>query len=177
MSLLNRGGRRRRSLGSRSVGAVVTMLVMSSLLVGAPAAASSARQLHLTETGLEFTYFQCRSEPEDHCVADVLSQGKAKSNLSNEAGTVQYVLVVDFFNGWDDPCNRVDETATFAFPTGSIVIESHHVDCATKGFRIDTPYVVTGGTGRFSGAGGTGHEFGAAANPISVITYNGTITY
>ena len=71
----------------------------------------------------------------------------------------------------------VDETATFAFPTGSIFIESHHVDCATKGLRIDTPFVVTGGTGSFSGAGGAGREFGAAANAISVINYNGTISY
>ena len=99
MSVLNRGHQGRRGFWSRSLGVVVTLLVLGSLMVAAPATASPGRQLHLTETGLEFTYFQCHPQPEDHCVADVLSQGKAKSNLSNEAGTVHYVLVIDFYNG------------------------------------------------------------------------------
>jgi hypothetical protein len=177
MPVIDQGHEERRTFRTRGTALAAVLLTLFGLVGATPAMAGHARGVHLSETQLEFTYFLCRPLPEDHCVADVRAEGHARSNLDNGEGTVDYVLVVDFFNGFDDPCNRVHETATFTFPAGSITTESDHVDCASHGLRIDTPFVVTGATGAFTGATGAGREFGAADNRISVITYNGTITY
>jgi hypothetical protein len=73
-------------------------------------------------------------------------------------------------------CNIVTENATFSFANGTISVHSHHEDCATSGLRIDTTFQVTGGTGAFQGASGSGREFSAAAAAAPVI-YQGTISF
>jgi hypothetical protein len=160
---------------SRTLGLVASLALAASLLVPLPALAGQAKNLHLGVTHIQFTSFECRPDV-DPCVADVTVDAKATSNLSTGAGTAHFDLVVDFFNGFDDPCNFVDETDTFAFAEGTITVESHHMDCALHGLRIDTTFEVTGGTGLFSGASGAGQEFASAAE-LSAIIYNGTISY
>jgi len=77
-------------------------------------------------------------------------------------------------------CNIVDEHTVFTFGNGTILIHSHHKDCATVGLRIDTHFDVTGGTGAFAGATGGGHQFSAVndnAPAATPVIYNGTITF
>jgi hypothetical protein len=71
--------------------------------------------------------------------------------------------------------NIVDESSAFIFDRGTVFVHSRHEDCATPGLRIvDTTFQVTGGTGAFQGATGSGREFSAAPSPA--VLYNGTIS-
>jgi hypothetical protein len=70
----------------------------------------------------------------------------------------------------------VDEPGVFTFDIGTIFTHSHHEDCNIHGVRIDTTFQVTGGTGAFAGATGSGHEFAAAAAQ-SPTMWVGTITF
>jgi hypothetical protein len=88
-------------------------------------------------------------------------------------GSYQATLIVDTSPGGS--CNIVDESSAFIFDQGTILVDSHHEDCATHGLRIETTFQVTGGTGAFQGATGTGREFSAAASPA--VIYNGTISF
>ena len=72
-------------------------------------------------------------------------------------------------------CNIVDESTAFSFTQGTIFAHSHHEDCATHGLRLDTTFQITGGTGAFQSATGSGEEFSAAASPT--VTWNGTISF
>jgi hypothetical protein len=89
-------------------------------------------------------------------------------------GSFQATILVDVSPG--GTCNIVDEPGVFTFDNGTISTHSHHEDCAIHGFRIDTTFQITGGTGAFAGATGSGHEFSAAAGPVPVI-FNGTISF
>jgi hypothetical protein len=99
---------------------------------------------------------------------------KGTSNLSTGAGSYHADLIIDFSPG--GTCNIVTENATFSFGKGTISVYSHHEDCATAGLRIDTTFQVTGGTGAFQGASGSGREFSSVAAAAPVI-YQGTISF
>ena len=165
----------------RRLGVIVALGGLLSMLGGAvtasPALADTgARPLNLNAPLSQFTSFACLN---DSCsLASVTVDGKATSNLSTGTGSYQADLIVDFL-GQPAPggnCNIVDEHTVFTFGNGTILIHSHHEDCALHGLRIDTTFDVTGGTGAFAGASGGGREFAAAANPSPVI-YSGTITF
>jgi hypothetical protein len=147
------------------------------LLLLAPAAAAQARTpLHITTSEITFTSFSC-TDPVNPFLCDVTATAGVHSNLSTTPGTVDWTLVVDFSPGFDAPCNVVDETAVFTFETGTITVHSYHQDCPGNirpGPRIDSDFQVTGGTGAFAGATGSGTERGGSGGP-SPIVYNGTI--
>jgi hypothetical protein len=146
------------------------------LLLAPAAAATAASPLHLTVTApsQQFTSISC-TDPVNPFLCVVTETAEVLSNLSTTPGTVDYVLVVDFSPGFDAPCNTVDETGVFTFDTGTITIHSHHRDCPGSirpGPRIATDFVVTGGTGEFAGATGSGTELGSGS-----VVYNGTIAF
>src|SRR6476660_9088088 len=92
---------------------------------------------------------------------------RLRSNLSSTPGTAENSLVIDFSPAFDAPCNTVDETPTFTFEAGTITTHSYHRDCnatISPGPRVNTDFVVTGGTGAFAGATGSGHELSAHAD-------------
>jgi len=124
----------------------------------------------------QFTSFTCLNA--SCSLAHVTVDAKATSNLSTGTGSYHADLTVDFL-GLPAPggnCNKVDEFSTFAFANGTIVVHSNHEDCVTHGLRIDTTFQVTGGTGAFQDAKGSGREFASASNPSPVI-YQGTISF
>jgi hypothetical protein len=75
---------------------------------------------------------------------------------------------------------------TFIFSIGTLQLRSLHRDCKTRGSwatavpptysgpQIQTMFIVTGGTGAFSGAAGSGTEKGMNDDAL---TYEATITY
>jgi hypothetical protein len=150
--------------------AVATALL---LLLAPAATAQEARPLHITVSPkFTFTSFSC-TDPANPFLCNSTATGEVHSNLSTTPGTVDYALVVDFSPGFDAPCNVVDEMALFTFEAGTIAVHSHHRDCPATirpGPRIVTDFQVTGGTGVFAGATGSGVEHGQ-----STIIYNGTI--
>jgi hypothetical protein len=122
-------------------------------------------------TAVQFTSFTCLN---DACsLASATLAGKATSNLATGTGSYQATLIVD--NSPGGSCNIVDESDAFVFDPGTILVHSHHEDCATHGLRIDTTFQVTGGTGSFAAASGGGREF-AAAPARAPVTYEGTIS-
>ena len=167
----------------RRLAVIVTLGALLSMLGGVATASPAlagmgTSQLHLAATSLNFTSFTCLNDPctlgESTAVAD------ASSNLSTGPGSFQVDLMLDFLGqpAFSGPCNIVDEHDVFTFANGTILIHSHHEDCATVGLRIDTTFQVTGGTGDFKGATGGGHEFSAVSNsPVSPVIFNGTITF
>ena len=146
-------------------------------MTATPALADTGtRQLHLAVTSLDFTSFTCLNDP---CtLGESTLVANASSNLSTAPGSFQADLMLDFLGlpAFTGPCNIVDEHDVVTFANGTILIHSHHEDCALHGLRIDTTFDVTGGTGAFADASGGGREFAAAANPSPVI-YSGTITF
>jgi hypothetical protein len=167
----------------RRTGVIVALGALLSMLGGAmtasPAlAGTGTRQLHLAVTSLNFTSFTCLNDP---CtLGESTAVANASSNLSTGPGSFQADLMLDFLGqpAFSEPCNIVDEHDVFTFANGTILIHSHHEDCALHGLRIDTTFEVTGGTGDFAGATGGGREFSAAsASPVSPIIFNGTITF
>ena len=169
--------------------AVIVALGGLLSVLGGVATASAAlagtgtTQIHLATTSLNFIPDKCVNPPnvdplDPSCiVAQVTVVGGASSNLSTGKGTFQATLLVDHSPGGN--CNIVDENDVFTFANGTILIHSHHEDCAIHALRIDTTFQVTGGTGDFAGTtGGSGHEFSAVNNsPVSPIIFNGTITF
>ena len=143
-----------------------------SCLLAAPPALADTQPLHLSTIGGQFSNFMCLNESCSLASVDVA--GKATSNLATGNGTVQQTLMLDFSPGGS--CNIVDETDTFIFDTGTILVHSHHEDCATHGLRVDTTFQVTGGTGAFANATGGGREFSSAAAHAPII-YNGMISF
>jgi hypothetical protein len=166
----------RRLLAAIVIPGMVIGVVAGGALSAPALADTGARQLHLANSGGDFTSFTCLNA--SCSLVHVTFDGNdAKSNLSAVRGTYHADLIVDFL-GQPAPggnCNIVDESAVFAFNNGTIFIHSHHEDCAIHGLRIDTTFQVTGGTGAFAGASGSGREFGAADSPTLV--YNGTISF
>jgi hypothetical protein len=139
---------------------VVVIGVMVGSALSAPALADTVtRQLLLKATNIQFTSFTCLNDACSLAVATLA--GDATSNLSAGTGTFQTTITVDFSPGGD--CNIVDEPGVFTFDNGTIFTHSHHEDCLTHGLRIDTTFEVTGGAGAFSGATGSGREFGAVS--------------
>ena len=169
----------------RRTGVIVALGALLSMLGGAVTAApalagTGTRQLHLAVTNLDFTSVVCvdppgvnPDDPSCKMIQSTIVAG-ASSNLSTGKGTFQATILVDLTPG--GTCNIVDEPGVFIFDNGTIFTHSHHEDCAIHGLRIDTTFQVTGGTGAFTGASGSGHEFSAAANPTPVI-FNGTISF
>jgi hypothetical protein len=160
--------------------AVIPSVIIGTIVGGAlsaPALADGgARPLTLTSVQPQFTSFTCLN---DSCsLAHVTVDGKGTSNLSTGAGSFHADLTVDFSPG--GTCNIVTEDVKFTFDNGTISVHSHHEDCATHGLRIDTTFQVTGGTGAFQGATGSGREFSAAGAPKGAVTpviYVGTISF
>jgi hypothetical protein len=102
---------------------------------------------------------------------------KATGNLSTGPGSYHADLTIDFL-GQPAPggnCNVVTEDVVWTFDNGTILTHSHHEDCATRGLRIDTTFQVTGGTGAFQGASGSGREFSSAGS--STTRWEGTISF
>ncbi len=163
---------------------LLAVIVIPGALIGtvaggalsAPAwADTGARPLHLAVLKLQFTSFTCLIGTDDSCsLGQSTIVGDATSNLSTGPGSFQATITVDFSPG--GTCNIVDEPGEFIFDNGTIFTHSHHEDCAIHGLRIDTTFQVTGGTGAFEGATGSGHEFSAAAGPTPVI-FEGTISF
>jgi hypothetical protein len=169
----------------RRIGVIVALGALLSMLGGVAAASpaladTGTRQLHLAATSANFTSFTCLNALCSLGEATVVAN--ASSNLSTGTGSYQADLIVDFL-GQPAPggnCNIVDEHTVFTFGNGTILIHSHHKDCATVGLRIDTHFDVTGGTGAFAGATGGGHQFSAVndnAPAATPVIYNGTITF
>jgi hypothetical protein len=130
--------------------------------------------LGISVTNVTFPSFACRTAGKDPCrgLADAVFEGKVTSRSSGD-GTLRAVAVIDDSDpGPNGSCNTVDETATFAFSTGGITVHSLHRDCNFGGPRTQTLFVVTGGTGAFAGATGSGTEKGSDAG----LFYDGTIT-
>jgi hypothetical protein len=176
------GKSRRISRFRRLLAAIVIPGMVIGVVAGgglsAPALAdTSARQLQLAASSLQFTSFTCLN---DSCsLAHVTVDGNATSNLSTGTGTYHADLIVDFL-GLPAPggnCNIVDEFSTFAFNNGTIFVHSHHEDCAIHGLRIDTTFQITGGTGAFAGASGSGREFAADSAGANPVTYVGAISF
>jgi hypothetical protein len=165
----------RRLLALIVVPGMVIGVVAGGTLSAPALAGTGVRQLHLANSGGDFTSFTCLNAL---CsLAHVTFDGDATSNLSAGKGSYHADLIVDFL-GQPAPggnCNIVDEDSAFAFNNGTIFVHSHHEDCAIHGLRIDTTFRVTGGTGAFAGASGSGREFGAADSPTLI--YNGTISF
>jgi hypothetical protein len=131
--------------------------------------------LHINTTEITFTSFSC-TDPVNPFLCDVTATGEVRSNLSMTPGTVDYTLVVDFSPGFDAPCNVVDETAVFAFETGTITVHSHHQDCPATirpGPRIVTDFQVTRHR-RLCWGYGQRRRARRGADPAPII-YNGTI--
>lgn len=154
---------------------VITGAMVSGAL-GAPALADAgARPLNLTAVMPQFMSFTCLKGSNDSCsLASATVGGKGTSNLSTGAGSYQANLIIDFSPG--GTCNIVTEDASFGFDDGTIVVHSHHEDCATAGLRIDTTFQITRETGAFQGASGGGREFSSVGASASVI-YEGTISF
>jgi hypothetical protein len=160
--------------------AVIPSVIMGTMVggaLGAPALADAgAGPLLLTSVKPQFTSFTCLNA--SCSLAHVTVDSKSTSNLSTGAGSYHADLIVDFSPG--GTCNIVDESDAFTFDSGTISVHSHHEDCATHGLRIDTTFQVTGGTGAFQGATGSGREFSAAGAPEGALTpviYQGTISF
>jgi hypothetical protein len=153
---------------SRTILAVVASAVIALAL--APAAPAQTTPLHLTVRYLDFTSYECR--PDQPLVCDVTSTGPVNSNLSTTQGRADYTVVL-YWEGFEgSPCNTVDETTVFTFDTGTVTTHSYHRDCPATirpGPRIQTTFTVTGGTGAFAGATGSGRQ----VNTV----YNGTIVF
>jgi hypothetical protein len=124
----------------------------------------------------QFTSFTCLN---DSCsLARATLTAFATRNLATGPGSYEATLIVDFSPGGS--CNIVDESSAWVFDKGTIFTHSYHEDCALYGLRIDTTFEVTGGTGAFLGATGSGREFGAGAtssNAKAPVIYDGTITF
>ena len=157
-------------------GVVIGVMVEGAL--SAPAQADTATSpLLLKATNTQFTSFTCLN---DSCsLALVTVVADATTNLSGVgAGSFQAPLTIDFSPGGN--CNIVDEPGVFTFDNGTIFTHSHHEDCAIHGLRIDTTFQVTGGTGAFADATGSGREFLAispAQTANTPTTWVGTISY
>jgi hypothetical protein len=169
---------RRRFAGrARARGRPIATLLAAALVlvVLVPPASATTAPLHLTVRDLTFTSFACRAD--NPMVCDATATGVVNSNLATTTGTVDYTLVIDFSPGSD--CNIVDETALFTFDTGTLTIQSHHLDCPATvrpGPRIDAHFTITNGSRAFAGATGSGTERSAHADEAPVL-YNGTIAY
>jgi hypothetical protein len=153
----------------------LTVAAALLLLLAPAAAAQEGTPLHINTTEFTFTSFSC-TDPVNPFLCNSTATGEVRSNLSTTSGTVDYALVVDFSPSFDAPCNVVDETAMFTFEAGTITVHSHRQDCPATilpGPRINTDFQVTGGTGAFAGATGSGVE--RAGQGSDAITYNGTI--
>ena len=143
---------------------VVVIGVMVGSALSAPAQADAVtRQLLLKISNIQFGSFTCLIGSLDtSCLlASVPVVAPATSNLSVGTGTFQSTITIDFTPG--GTCNIVDEPGVFIFDNGMIFTHSHHEDCNIHGLRIDTTFQVTGGAGAFSGATGSGREFGAVS--------------
>ena len=169
----------RRLLAAVVLPGVVLCVIVGSALSAPAQAGTVARQLLLNETNSQFISFTCLN---DSCSLALLTiVGDVTSNLSAGTGTWQSTLTVDFSPG--GTCNIVDEPAVNTFDNGTILTQSHHEDCNTHGLRIDTTFQVTGGTGAFAGATGSGREFGAVVSPhvsqtaYPPLIYVGTISF
>ena len=163
-------------LRSRILGLVAALSLGGSLLAAAPVMAGNARPFQFDVTFWDFTGFACRAVPEDHCVADATAAGVFTDNLSSRSGTVTFDWVVDFYDGFDAPCNHVSEVATFALDDGTITMTSGHTDCLQHGNRIETSLQLVGGTGAYAGATGSGRERAGLSGKHSDLTYFGMIS-
>src|SRR6516165_237082 len=129
----------------RSIRGLATVCALLSVLAVAPTAAADVRPLHLGNPGTQFTSFTCLNA--SCTLGQATLAGTATSNLATGVGSLQATLIVDFSPGGS--CNIVDESDAFIFDRGTVLVHSHHEDCATHGLRIQTTFQVTGGTGAF----------------------------
>jgi hypothetical protein len=148
---------------------VGALAIAASLLVAGPVAASQTRPLHLTLTHVVFTGDSCPG-----CTYTTVTDAGSATGNGVGNGTMTGVLYVDGSLG--GTCLVIDETSTFSFTTGSVTIQSHQVDCNVTGQRVDTTFVVTGGTGIFAGASGGGREH-SSVGKASAFIYDGTVAY
>jgi len=157
---------------SRVIAAVIASAVVALAL--APSASARTTPLHFTVLHLDFTSYVCRKD--QPLVCDVTFTGPVKSNLSTTQGRADSTAVL-YWEGFEgSPCNTVDETTVFRLDTGTVTTHSYHRDCPATirpGPRIHTSFTVTGGTGAFAGATGSGREVGGGPS----VVYNGQIVF
>ncbi len=91
-------------------------------------------------------------------------------------GPVTFAWVVDFYNGFEAPCNHVSEVATFALDDGTITMTSAHTDCLQHGNRVNTSLQVTGGTGATTEPAGRDENGPGSAASTPTFTYFGMIS-
>jgi hypothetical protein len=154
----------------RSTVGLATVSTLVCCAPAAPAALADTRPVHLVSPAAHFTSFTCLNP--SCSLGQATLAGTATSNLATGLGSLHATLIVDTSPGGS--CNIVDESSAFIFDQGTIFVHSHHEDCATHSLRIDTTFQVTGGTGAFQDATGSGREFSAAPSPA--VIYNGTIS-
>jgi hypothetical protein len=176
-------------------GSAATLQVPTGQFGGAAASPAApapgnlgARGVHIDTRDVALVSYNCRVAGQDPCrgLTDLTVTAKATSNVAGD-GTRDAVLVVDGTDpGPAGDCRTVDEMDTFTFSIGTLQLRSLHRDCKTQGSwatavpptysgpQVQTMFIVTGGTGAFSGAGGSGTEKGMNDDAL---TYEGTITY
>jgi hypothetical protein len=175
-------------VSNRTVSAI-SVLAVALAVFWAPAGASAAKSgnvLHVTWSVKVAGDATCDDYQNPQVCTGVFT-ADVHSNLSRSAGTGVDSFVITAVNGSLDPCNRFNETTVFVFPEGTITVHSDHVDCPAwirpfpagddPGSRIDTTFVIEGGTGAFEGATGSGTEHGFGGGRQGSIIYQGTIFF
>jgi hypothetical protein len=166
---------KRRIMGLAAVGSLA-----ASLLVASPISAAN-RGIHLV-VDFHFNNEVTCLNPE--CTVGLnTTDGTVSSNIDGQwlnppgdfsrPGVFHSDIYFDLRPG--GTCNIIGETITFTFDAGAIFASSLHEDCNIVGLRINTPFTITGGTGKFSGASGGGTEFAPARGGF--LQYDGQISY
>lgn len=137
-----------------------------------PAPAPVTEHLQIILAKADFPSYVCRAA-RNPCrgLADSVAVGPATSNLGGTGAMRAELIVDDSDPGPDGTCNTVEEHATFTFPAGMLTTWSIHRDCNFAGPRIIAVFSITGGTGAFAGARGSGRE-----DDLDGIRWIGTIT-
>lgn len=148
----------------------LTVCSAVALVAAAPAAASAPGTFEATITE-EFAFLGCESPPSP--TADLC--GTVKTHGFGK-GTTE--TVITGFGPGPPGCFSDQHTTTLFFKRGgSLTVDIDGFLCPTDGsnFTFTGTYTVTGGTGEFAGATGSGTEIGARQDGPIVSDLSGTL--